>query len=57
MGCRIISDGCHLAERKNDNFAALWRLSLDGEELDGGEACVRSFIFKSAQQEEALYHI
>ncbi|CAA7402653.1 unnamed protein product [Spirodela intermedia] len=41
MGCRIISGGCHSAERKNDDFAALRRLSLDREELDGGGAHVR----------------
>ncbi|CAA6664278.1 unnamed protein product [Spirodela intermedia] len=37
MGRRIVSRGCHLAERKNGDFAALWRLSPDGEELDGAE--------------------
>ncbi|CAA6665266.1 unnamed protein product [Spirodela intermedia] len=33
------------------------RLSPDGEELDGGGARVRSFILRSAQQEEALHRI
>ncbi|CAA6665125.1 unnamed protein product [Spirodela intermedia] len=55
MGRRIISNGCHLAEWKNDDFAALWRLSPDREELDGGG--VRSFILKSLQQKEALHCI
>ncbi|CAA7411067.1 unnamed protein product [Spirodela intermedia] len=50
--------GCHPAERKNGDFAALRRLSPDGEELDGGGACVRErFILRSAQQEEALHRI
>ncbi|CAA6674573.1 unnamed protein product [Spirodela intermedia] len=43
--------------KKNGDFAALWRLSLDEEELDGGGARVRSFILRSAQQEEALHRI
>ncbi|CAA6667551.1 unnamed protein product [Spirodela intermedia] len=38
MGHQIVFGGCHLAERKNSDFAALWRLSPDGEELDGGGA-------------------
>ncbi|CAA7397950.1 unnamed protein product [Spirodela intermedia] len=38
MGHRIVSGGCHPAERKNGDFAALRRLSPDGEELDGGGA-------------------
>ncbi|CAA7393271.1 unnamed protein product [Spirodela intermedia] len=38
MGCRVVSGSYHPAERKNDDFAALWRLSPDGEELDGGGA-------------------
>ncbi|CAA7400834.1 unnamed protein product [Spirodela intermedia] len=38
MGRRIVSRGCHLAERKNGDSTALWRLSPDGEELDGGGA-------------------
>ncbi|CAA6672279.1 unnamed protein product [Spirodela intermedia] len=43
---------------KNSDFTALWRLSPDGDELDGGGARVReSFIFKFTQQEEALHHI
>ncbi|CAA6674642.1 unnamed protein product [Spirodela intermedia] len=42
---------------KNDDFAALRRLSPDGEELDGGGARVRDFILRSAQQEEALHRI
>ncbi|CAA7405820.1 unnamed protein product [Spirodela intermedia] len=42
---------------KNGDFAALRRLSPDREGLDGGEARVRDFILKSAQQEEALHHI
>ncbi|CAA6665262.1 unnamed protein product [Spirodela intermedia] len=53
---------------KNGDFAALRRLSPDGEGLDGGEACVRegwmevrrvlgSFILRSTQQEEALHRI
>ncbi|CAA6675166.1 unnamed protein product [Spirodela intermedia] len=34
------------------------RLSLDkDDELDGGGACVRSFILRSVQQEEALHRI
>ncbi|CAA6668912.1 unnamed protein product [Spirodela intermedia] len=54
----IVSGGCHPAERKNDNFAALRRLSLDGEELDGGGAYVKkSFILRSVQQEETLHCI
>ncbi|CAA6674807.1 unnamed protein product [Spirodela intermedia] len=57
MGHRLVSGGCHPAEWKNGNFVALRRLSLDEEELDGGGVRVRSFIFKSAQQEEALHHI
>ncbi|CAA7392263.1 unnamed protein product [Spirodela intermedia] len=36
MGRRIVSGGCHPAEQKNGDFAALWRLSPDGEELDEG---------------------
>ncbi|CAA6673159.1 unnamed protein product [Spirodela intermedia] len=36
MGRQIVSGGCHSAEWKNGDFAALWRLSPDGEELDGG---------------------
>ncbi|CAB1184495.1 unnamed protein product [Spirodela intermedia] len=48
---------CHPAERKNGDFAALRRLSPDGEELDGGGARVRDFILRSAQQEEALHRI
>ncbi|CAA6675503.1 unnamed protein product [Spirodela intermedia] len=42
---------------KNGDFVALRRLSPDGEELDGGGARVRSFILRSAQQEEALHRI
>ncbi|CAA7407051.1 unnamed protein product [Spirodela intermedia] len=58
MGRRVVSGSCHLAERKNSDFAALRQLSPNGEELDGGGARVReSFILKSAQQEEALYRI
>ncbi|CAA7393117.1 unnamed protein product [Spirodela intermedia] len=38
MGRRIVSGGCHPAERKNGDFVALRRLSPDGEELDGGGA-------------------
>ncbi|CAB1184485.1 unnamed protein product [Spirodela intermedia] len=54
----VVSGGCHPAERKNGDFAALRRLSPDGEELDGGGARVReSFILRSAQQEEALHRI
>ncbi|CAA7401819.1 unnamed protein product [Spirodela intermedia] len=50
--------GCHPAERKNGDFAALWRLSPDGEELDrGGARVLGSFILRSAQQEEALHRI
>ncbi|CAA7411074.1 unnamed protein product [Spirodela intermedia] len=33
------------------------KLSLDGEELNGGGARVKDFILKSAQQEEALHRI
>ncbi|CAA7409442.1 unnamed protein product [Spirodela intermedia] len=36
MGCRIVSGGCHPVEWKNGDFAALRRLSPDGEELNGG---------------------
>ncbi|CAA6667562.1 unnamed protein product [Spirodela intermedia] len=36
---------------------ALWRLSPDGEELDGVGRVSRSFILRSAQQEEALHRI
>ncbi|CAA7405817.1 unnamed protein product [Spirodela intermedia] len=57
VGRRIVSGGCHPAERKNGDFAALRRLSPDGEELDGGGARVGSFILRSAQQEEALHRI
>ncbi|CAA6674140.1 unnamed protein product [Spirodela intermedia] len=53
----VVSGSCHPAERKNSDFATLRRLSPDGEELDGGEARVRSFILRSAQQEEALHCI
>ncbi|CAA6662453.1 unnamed protein product [Spirodela intermedia] len=42
---------------KTTDFAALRRLSPDGEELDGGGAHVRDFILRSAQQEEALHRI
>ncbi|CAA7403821.1 unnamed protein product [Spirodela intermedia] len=35
MGRRVVSGGCHPAEQKNGDFAALQRLSSDGEELDG----------------------
>ncbi|CAA7401504.1 unnamed protein product [Spirodela intermedia] len=38
MGRRVVSGGCHPAERKNGDFAALRRLSPDGKELDGGGA-------------------
>ncbi|CAA7392270.1 unnamed protein product [Spirodela intermedia] len=41
MGRRIVSGGCHPTEQKNGDFAALRRLSPDGEELDGGGARVR----------------
>ncbi|CAB1184609.1 unnamed protein product [Spirodela intermedia] len=41
MGRRVVSGGCHSAEQKNGDFAALRRLSPDGEELDGGGARVR----------------
>ncbi|CAA6674579.1 unnamed protein product [Spirodela intermedia] len=41
MGRRIVFGGCHPVERKNGDFATLWRLSPDGEELDGGGAHVR----------------
>ncbi|CAA6674597.1 unnamed protein product [Spirodela intermedia] len=51
MGRRIVSGGCHLAERKNGDFVALRRLSPDGEELDGGGRMSGSFILRSAQQE------
>ncbi|CAA7393088.1 unnamed protein product [Spirodela intermedia] len=54
---KVVSSSCHLAERKNGDFVALWRLSPDGEELDGGGAHVRDFILRSAQQEEALHRI
>ncbi|CAA6664160.1 unnamed protein product [Spirodela intermedia] len=57
MDRRVVSGGCHPAERKNDDFVALRWLSPDREELDGGGAHVRSFILRSAQQEEALHHI
>ncbi|CAA6672453.1 unnamed protein product [Spirodela intermedia] len=54
---RIVFGGCHPAERKNGDFAALRRLSPNREELDGGGRVSRSFILRSAQQEEALYRI
>ncbi|CAA7409593.1 unnamed protein product [Spirodela intermedia] len=54
---KVVSGGCHPAERKNGDFAALRRLSPDGEELDGGGARVRDFILRSVQQEEALHRI
>ncbi|CAA7400686.1 unnamed protein product [Spirodela intermedia] len=38
MGRRVVSGGCHPAEWKNDDFAAFWRLSPNGKELDGGGA-------------------
>ncbi|CAA7389307.1 unnamed protein product [Spirodela intermedia] len=58
MSRRIVSGVCHPAKQKNDDFAALRRLSPDREELDGGGARVReSFILRSAQQEEALHRI
>ncbi|CAA6659426.1 unnamed protein product [Spirodela intermedia] len=38
MGRRVVSGGCHSAERKNDDLAALQRLSPDGDELDVGGA-------------------
>ncbi|CAA7407501.1 unnamed protein product [Spirodela intermedia] len=57
MDHRVVSGGCHPAKQKNSNFAALWWLSLDGKELDGGGARVRSFILRSAQQEEVLHRI
>ncbi|CAA6663547.1 unnamed protein product [Spirodela intermedia] len=57
MGRRVVFGGCHPTERKNDDFAALRRLSPDGEELDGGGRVSGSFILKSAQQEEALHCI
>ncbi|CAA6674100.1 unnamed protein product [Spirodela intermedia] len=44
-------------KRKIGDFAALRRLSLDGEELDGVGRMLRSFILRSAQQEEALHRI
>ncbi|CAA6667512.1 unnamed protein product [Spirodela intermedia] len=44
-------------KRKNGDFAALRRLSPDGEELDGGGRVLGSFILRSAQQEEALHRI
>ncbi|CAA7393266.1 unnamed protein product [Spirodela intermedia] len=34
MGRRIVSGGCHPAEQKNDDFAALRRLSPDDGERD-----------------------
>ncbi|CAA6674052.1 unnamed protein product [Spirodela intermedia] len=48
---------CHLVEQKNSDFAALWRLSPDREELDGGGRMLGSFMFRSTQQEEALHRI
>ncbi|CAA6675826.1 unnamed protein product [Spirodela intermedia] len=53
----FIASGTLSRERKNGDFAALRRLSPDGEELDGGGARVRDFILRSAQQEEALHRI
>ncbi|CAA6674783.1 unnamed protein product [Spirodela intermedia] len=47
MGRRVVSGGCHLAERKNGDFAALRRLSPDEEELDGGGRVSRSFILSN----------
>ncbi|CAA6675424.1 unnamed protein product [Spirodela intermedia] len=38
MGRQVVFGGCHPAEWKNGDFAALRRLSPDGEELDGGGA-------------------
>ncbi|CAA7393062.1 unnamed protein product [Spirodela intermedia] len=57
MGRQVVSGGYHPAERKNGDFAALRRLSPDGEELDGGGRVSGSFILRSAQQEEALHRI
>ncbi|CAA6673244.1 unnamed protein product [Spirodela intermedia] len=42
---------------ENGDFAALRRLSPNGEELDGGGRMLGSFILRSAQQEEALHRI
>ncbi|CAA6674217.1 unnamed protein product [Spirodela intermedia] len=39
MSRQIVSGGCHLAKRKNGDFAALRRLSPDGKELDEVGAC------------------
>ncbi|CAA6674534.1 unnamed protein product [Spirodela intermedia] len=48
MGRRVISGGCHPAERKNGDFAALRRLSPDGEELDGvQEECKMKWKIKN----------
>ncbi|CAA6657143.1 unnamed protein product [Spirodela intermedia] len=66
--CGASSSGLHSKRRlfiasstllgENDDFAALRRLSPDGEELDGGGARVReNFILRSAQQGEALHRI
>ncbi|CAA7404011.1 unnamed protein product [Spirodela intermedia] len=58
MGHQIVFVDCHPTKQKNNDFAALPRLSLDGEELDGSGARVKeSFILRSAQQEEALHRI
>ncbi|CAA6668631.1 unnamed protein product [Spirodela intermedia] len=39
MGRRVVSGGCHLAERKNGDFAALRRLSPDEEDKVSYLAC------------------
>ncbi|CAA7401509.1 unnamed protein product [Spirodela intermedia] len=39
------------------NVAGPWTFSAPRVELDGGGACIRDFILKSAQQEEALHRI
>ncbi|CAA7394771.1 unnamed protein product [Spirodela intermedia] len=56
MGRRVVSGGCHPVERKNGNFAALWRLSPDGKELDGvqEEACKTKWKIKNEVEEKSL---
>ncbi|CAA6675705.1 unnamed protein product [Spirodela intermedia] len=55
MGRRIVSGGCHLAQRKNGDFAALRRLSPDGEELDGGGAHVRETSSSGPRSKRRLF--
>ncbi|CAA7406612.1 unnamed protein product [Spirodela intermedia] len=45
IGCRIVSGSYHPVERKNSNFAALRKMSPNGEELDGGGAREANICF------------